>query len=1161
VSLQNSPRGKLRESLSRIPDVADVRLIASETLKKQAPVTVAGLGSVSAKSLFLAALWQGFRRPVVLVTANDTSIESLSADIGYFHGELNERPVDRVSSFPAWDVDPYSGLSPHADIGQARARTLWRLRSGETDIVVTSVRALGTRLPRPASFDAYGLHITLGDEVSQELMLDHLSTAGYLAQEPVVSVGEYSKRGGIVDVFSPLMPNPVRIEFFGDTVESIREFDPDDQRSTNPLRRIEILPMQEQFVTREMFRDWAAKARRRWEDERYHDDLNEKLVFADDGEPFPGSQFLIPVAQPLEAKLVDYLDEAVFVLDEPELLNEGYAEFFDTLQRRYEQTESVGGLALSPEQSFLSQDELRGSLQQFPGLKLEELGESGSNFIVVGQPARKFHGRMRDLVEAIRDSFEAGRQVLLMGSTLGMAERLRDILHEYELPIRTEFGVAPLKAPADGNAPVVAVGRISGGFRLPDVNLEVFAETDVLDETEHFTPSGRSKSKTSAFLSGLQDLKPGNYVVHVDHGVGRYGGLETVHGQECMVLTYQDEARLYVPLERLDLVQRYSATDGSHPKLDRLGGTSWINRKTRVRKAIRDMAQELLDLYAQRKVALGHAFPPDTEWQKEFEDAFQYEETPDQQTAIQDIKSDMELQIPMDRLVCGDVGYGKTEVAMRAIFKAVADGKQVAVLAPTTILAFQHYETFKERFAAFPMTIAMLSRFVGTKEQKQVVSETGFGKVDVLIGTHRILSKDVHFQDLGLLIVDEEQRFGVAHKERLKQLKKQVDVLTMTATPIPRTLHMALTGLRDMSVIETPPRDRLAINTNVLKFNSQVIENAINFEVDRGGQVYLVHNRVESIYSMADFVRRICPRARIGVGHGQMGEKELERVMLQFMHGEFDVLVATTIIENGLDIPLANTLIVNRADRYGLAQLYQLRGRVGRSNRRAYAYLLIPSDKVLTPIARRRLAAIREFSELGAGFRIAALDLELRGAGNLLGGQQHGHIEAIGFDLYCQMLERAMEELRTGEVGPEVETTIRLGADLKIPESFVSDEMFRLRVYKSIASARTEEAIDLQYQDLEDRFGALPPAVENLLEYARLRLEGRSLSVHTIERKRDVIDIVFDQKAHIDPERIVQLVEGSLDVVFAPPATLRIKTPGPGGSVFESIQSVLAELS
>src|SRR5213083_28809 len=481
-----------------------------------------------------------------------------------------------------------------------------------------------------------------------------------------------------------------------------------------------------------------------------------------------------------------------------------------------------------------------------------------------------------------------------------------------------------------------------------------------------------------------------------------------------MFLKYADDARLYVPLERMDLVQSYRVLEGAHPPLDRLGGTAWNSRKTRARKSVEDMADQLLALYAQRKTTPGFTFSPDSNFQREFEDAFEFEETADQVTAIRDIKRDMERAEPMDRLLCGDVGYGKTEVAMRAAFKTVVDNKQVALLAPTTVLTFQHFETFKKRFAAFPARIEMLSRFRSAAEQKKVLADLEAGKTDIVIGTHRLLSKDVQFHDLGLMIVDEEQRFGVAHKERLKQIKKQVDVVTMTATPIPRTLNMALSGLRDMSVIETAPRDRLAIQTVVVKFKPAVIENAINFEIERGGQVYVVHNRVESIYSLANLIQKLCPKARVGVGHGQMGEKELEQVMTKFMHHEFDVLVATTIIENGLDIPLANTLIVNRADRFGLSQLYQLRGRVGRSNRRAYAYLLIPSDDTLTPIARRRLAAIREFSELGAGFRIAALDLELRGAGNLLGGQQHGHIEAIGFDLYCQLLERTVEELRTG---------------------------------------------------------------------------------------------------------------------------------------------------
>lgn len=1152
---------RLQKAFSAIFDLVDPRRIASETLKREAPVRVAGL-SGSVRGLFVPALWQSFRRPLVLVVSDPSAADSLAVDISFFHARLNDRSGQNVCRFPAWDNDPYSGLSPHADVEQARSRTLWRLRAGGADIVVTSARALGTRLPLPADFDTYGVRIDAGDDLSQELMLDHLVRAGYVRQEPVSSVGEFSRRGGIVDVFSPLMDYPVRIEFFGDSVDSLRQFDPDDQRSRGPVQHVDVLPMHEHLVSGETFRKWAANARRRWGHERYHDDLGEKLALADDGSPFAGWQFLIPEIAPLPASLADYVEDAVFIIDEPGLLYEAYAKYLGLLDRRYRQTLQAGGVAFAPDGLVRPREDLEALVGRHPFLQLEELGGEGSEFQVVGQPARRFHGRMREMVESIRQSWEAGRQVVLLGSTLGMAERLRDILNEYDLPFRAEFGeAAPGRPQPDTNAVVVSIGRISAGFRLPDPGIEVFAETDILDESEHFVASGKRRSKTSTFLSDLEDLKTGNYVVHVDHGIGRYEGIALVHERECMVLSYNDGDRLYVPLERVDLVQKYSATEGSHPKLDRLGGTTWAQRKARVRRAIRDMAEELLQLYAERKVAVGHAFPSDSEWQKEFEDAFQYEATTDQLAAIADIKRDMEGQTPMDRLVCGDVGYGKTEVAMRAAFKAVGDGKQVAVLSPTTVLCFQHFETLKERFAAFPVTVAMLSRFVPSKQQKQVVADVGTGRVDVLVGTHRILSKDVQFHDLGLLVVDEEQRFGVSHKERLKQLKKQVDVITMTATPIPRTLHMALTGLRDMSVIETPPRDRLAIQTSVVKFNPVVIENAVNYELDRGGQVYFVHNRVGSIYSMASYVQRICPRARVGVGHGQMTEKELERIVLRFMRHEFDVLVATTIIENGLDIPLANTMFVNRADRYGLSQLYQLRGRVGRSSRRAYAYLFIPSDKTLTPIARRRLAAIREFSELGAGFRIAALDLELRGAGNLLGGEQHGHIEAIGFDLYCQMLERTMDELRTGEAPLEVETAINLQADLKIPSGFVAEEALRLRIYKGIASCRTEEEIDARHQDLEDRLGALPPSVENLLEYARLRVLGRAIGVRSIDRRRHSVDIVFDPNARVEPDRIVQLVERNPDIGFVPPATISLGTNAPGSQWFERIQTVLRELS
>jgi transcription-repair coupling factor (superfamily II helicase) len=1151
---------RIQKIIGRISEVADFRRIAADTLRGESDVIVSGL-SGSARALFIAGLWNSLRRPLIVVTAQDRNVETLATDIQYFHGELNTGGIVRVSPFPAWETDPYAGLSPHADIQQARASALWRLRNKQADIVVGSVRSIVSRLAPPSQFDVFGLHVTSGDDLSQELLIEHLASAGYLRQEPVGAPGEFSVRGGIVDVFSPLMRNPVRIEFFGDSVDSIREFDLDDQRSRGPVQRIDLLPMQDTVITREMLRDWGGRARQRWSDDAFQKDLNDKLVFADNGEMFAGAPYLMPIVRPSSATLLDYAEAAVLVIDEPEVVDEAHQKFFAALEQRYEQTQNAGGVALPPGEIFVSPDEFPGLSQTNRRLYLEELGSSGASFFVKGQPSDKFHGRIKDMAEAVQRSHGEGREVVLLGSTVGMAERLRDLLHEYGIPFRCEFGEQPLKAVDDATVPIIGIGKISSGFRLPDISLEVYAETDIFDESEHLPQQHKRRQKIAAFVSDLQDLKPGDYVVHIDHGIGTYNGLTLVHERECMVLLYQGGDRLYVPLERLDLIQKYSSTEGAKPQLDKLGGTTWVARKTRAKRAIRDMAQELLKLYAERKVASGYAFSSDTEWQKEFEEAFQYEETPDQLTAIADIKRDMESPLPMDRLVCGDVGYGKTEVAMRAAFKSIADGKQVAVLTPTTVLCYQHFETFRERFAAFPVTISMLSRFVGTKEQKKIVGDLEAGKVDIAIGTHRLLSKDIKFHDLGLMIIDEEQRFGVAHKERLKQIKKQVDVVTMTATPIPRTLNMALSGLRDMSVIETPPRDRLAIQTVVVKFKPAVIENAINFEVDRGGQVYVVHNRVESIYSLANFMHKICPKARVGVAHGQMSEKELETVMTKFMHHEFDVLVATTIIENGLDIPLANTLIVNRADRYGLSQLYQLRGRVGRSNRRAYAYLLIPSDETLTQIARRRLAAIREFSELGAGFRIAALDLELRGAGNLLGGQQHGHIEAIGFDLYCQLLERTIEELRTGEVLPDVETAINLRVDLKIPPDFIEEEIPRLRIYKQIASTRTESDLDNLYRELEDRFGELPLQVRNLLEYARLRVLGRARGVTSIERTAQAVDIKFHETARIDPERIVELVGAGTGITFAPPATLRLQAPARPADLFNSIEHVLRELA
>jgi transcription-repair coupling factor (superfamily II helicase) len=717
--------------------------------------------------------------------------------------------------------------------------------------------------------------------------------------------------------------------------------------------------------------------------------------------------------------------------------------------------------------------------------------------------------------------------------------------------------------------PVILRTALATGVSLPDARLVLFGAQDFFDEADVTARPAVKKSKTAAFVSDFRDLTVGDYVVHVEHGIARYQGLREIEQDgvslEFMILEFAEGARLYVPLTRLDLIQKYRSTEaGPAPVLNRLGSQQWAKTKARVRKAMEDMADELLKLYAQRKAAEGHAFPPDNEFQREFEDAFDYNETDDQISAIADIKRDMESTLPMDRLLCGDVGYGKTEVAMRAAFKAVQDGRQVAVLTPTTILSFQHFETFKSRFRQFPITVEMISRFRTPKEQKLILERVENGRVDILIGTHRLLSKDIKFHDLGLLVVDEEQRFGVRHKERLKQMRREIDVLAMSATPIPRTLHMSLVGLRDMSVIETPPRDRMAIQTVVAKFDEKLIRSAIEVELERGGQIYFVHNRVETIYEIAAKIQELVPAARVIVGHGQMNESELEKVMLAFMNHEHDVLVATTIIENGLDIPLANTMIVNRADRHGLSELYQLRGRVGRSNRRAYAYLLIPPEQELTDVARRRLAALKEFSDLGAGFKIAALDLELRGAGNLLGGEQSGHIEAVGFEMYTSMLEEAVSKLKGEERVERPSVQLSLGIALRIDESYISEENQRLRMYKRIAGVDSDRALDEVRSELEDRYGPLPSSVEHLLRAARLRIECEKIGVAQVDRKRDQLHIRFTETAAVDPGRLMKLVakNAKRGAQFTPQGVLRFPlTATKPEEILNEVRALLEELA
>ena len=745
---------------------------------------------------------------------------------------------------------------------------------------------------------------------------------------------------------------------------------------------------------------------------------------------------------------------------------------------------------------------------------------------------RKFHGDINAFVQSSKSQISNFKFVF---QSHGLVERFVEILRDYKANLSPEN---------------LFVGDLSSGFEIPSLGLTIFTETDIFGETTQAeyqkpkTKDQRPKTNIGAFISDFRDLKPGDYVVHVDHGIGRFDGLQNISAQgaerEFMLLVYADNTKLFVPVERLDLVSRYSSGEAAQPALDRLGGLGWQKTKAKAKRAMRDMADELLRLYAERKMVKGFAFSPDAPWQKEFEDAFPYQLTVDQSNAIDDTKNDMQTDVPMDRLIVGDVGYGKTEVAMRAAFKAVMDGKQVAVLTPTTVLAYQHSETFKQRFAAFPVSIELLSRFRSPKEQKLVVESTENGKTDILIGTHRILSNDVKMPKLGLVIVDEEQRFGVGHKEKLKQMKKKVDVLTLSATPIPRTLNMSLLGMRDMSVIETPPRDRLAINTQVVQFSEGVIKSAIELEMARNGQVFFIHNRVESIESIAAHIKNIVPNARIVIAHGQMNEKEMETAVLDFVAYKFDVLVATTIIENGIDIPRANTIIINRADNYGLSQLYQLRGRVGRSNRRAYAYLLIPSELELTPIARRRLSAIREFSDLGAGFRIAALDLELRGAGNILGGQQSGQLDALGFDLYTKMLERTIMELKGETVEDEISVSLNLGVDVSIPQDYINETSQRLRTYKRISSADSEEKLLGIYTEIQDRYGKIPESVNNLFDYARLRKLAEAMQIVSVDKTNNGFAIKLSENAKVAPEKLMQILSEYEGSAFSPNGILRV---------------------
>ncbi len=1090
----------VRELFADVETLPAFARVASHLREGTGRMGVSGL-SPAAKALLLVLLRRAAERPLIVVVSDNRVADDFIPILQAFAELTAALDPESIISLPARDVLPFQNLSPHPEIQEERATALWKIASGSASIVVVPVSAATIRLRAPEYYIDLARSVRRGESLDVEGLLRHLNTVGYVSTDVVEMPGQYALRGGILDVYSPEADRPLRIEFFGDEVESIRKFDPASQRSSSPVDEALLLPLTETPVNDELL--GAIHTRLSGKRITGDDAVVEEAVRSAGVTTFPGWEFFAPVAG-ADRSIFELLPRASVLLDEPEALNNELDRVWTRVLEAHERS-GVGNL-VRPEDLYVTPEVWAAKVATLSGADLEYLaitrGESAIEPAAFQtQPTPRFHGSVPGMIEEAQKLVRDGKQVLFVVPNTGEVERLADVFTEYNASFRLGSRTRSGESYADETSyfsgdvlsSTLVKAYLPDGVILPEARLAIFGARDLFDESELGSAKPqRQKSKVSAFLSDFRDLQVGDYVVHVEHGIGQYQGLKEINQgdgtAEFMLLEYAEGARLYVPLTRLDLVQKYRSAEGAKPVLNHLGTAAWSKTKARVRKAMKDMTDELLKLYAERQAAQGHAFPIDTQWMREFEDAFEFNETEDQELAIVDVKRDMESSRPMDRLLCGDVGYGKTEVAMRAAFKALSDNKQVAVLAPTTVLAFQHYETFKQRFAAFPVQIEMISRFRNAKQQKEILQKVESGKIDILIGTHRLLSKDVKFPDLGLLVVDEEQRFGVRHKERLKQIRKEVDVLTMSATPIPRTLHMSMVGLRDMSVIETPPKDRMAIQTVVASWDDKVIQSAIEQELDRGGQVYFVHNRVDTIWEIAAKLQQLVPPARIIVGHGQMSEGELEKVMLKFMHHEADILVSTTIIENGLDIPLCNTILINRAERLGLSELYQLRGRVGRSNRRAYAYLLLPAEIELTPIARRRLAALKEFSDLGAGFKIAALDLELRGAGNLLGGEQSGHIEAIGFELYTQMLDRAVREMK-GEAAPDAaEVQLNLGLNIRIPGGYITEENQRLRMYKRVAGVETQAQLKDVRAELKDRYGEPPDAVRNLLSYATLKL-------------------------------------------------------------------------
>lgn len=1078
-------------------------------------IGLTGLGG-SSKAFILSNLRKRVKGPFLIIVPHLKNAQALIEDIIFFDKDLE--PI--ISLFPQWESLPYDEIPPHPEVLRQRVKCLYSiLRNYEKIIVVLPIKAVMQKVISPEELEGSILRLHKAREIDRDELLRFLIEKGYNHVKIVEERGDFSVRGAIIDIYTPFYEHPIRLEFNGDRVESIRRFDIESQRSISDglLEEVILLPAK--------------------------DILND------------------PLSKPL-SNIFEFLrvDGIVFIEEGDEVKREINA-YSNMIEDRYEKASMKKGHVLSPETLYLKEDKVFSLLGRFPVIFLERGPiapvecekifpfnfEQNDDIRSELKLSISMKTRLREeeetpfysFIQRLKEWQKKDIRCFIVSHSQLQAERLRDLIYSYGEKACLETSIS-FKDVIDNTTSGVylILGFLSSGFKNLEDKWVLLTEEEIFGARRR-TGAEREKVSQGRKVSSQitpKELKEGDLVVHVDYGIGRYQGLRHLKiggvSNDYLLLEYLDGDKLYLPVDRMNLVQHYIGGDGRPPRLDKLGGSSWQRVKKRVKTAISEMVKEIVDLYAVRQAFEGYSFPPLDQFYKEFEASFEYEETPDQLKAIEDVMRDMGLPKPMDRLICGDVGFGKTEVALRAAYRAVMSGKQVALLVPTTVLAQQHYQTFRERFKMYPVVIEVLSRFRTPRQQKDILERLRGGKVDILIGTHRILQKDVVFHDLGLVIIDEEHRFGVSHKERLKQIRKLVDVITLTATPIPRTLQMALSGIRDLSLIQTPPENRQAIRTFVVRYDDEIIEEAIRREFERGGQVFFVQPRIQNIYHMANHLKHLVPEASVAVAHGQMKARELEEVMVKFINKRVNLLVCTNIIGSGLDIPAANTILINHAEQFGLADLYQLRGRVGRGSQQAYAYLIIPGELSISSDALRRLRAIQEFSELGSGFRLALEDLEIRGAGNLLGKSQSGHIAAVGFELYTQMMEKAIKELKGEPIIEEIIPEIHLQLSAFIPESYIEDPTERLNIYRRLSFSKSNEDVEDIREELIDRFGDLPEEVKNLLEVIKIKILLTRLAIKRLEENESQLVLTFHDTTPVSPDKIKELIQNDKETHF-----------------------------